>query len=164
MGLDLTGQIIDNIVLSKVDAPIGTYRDSDLEPELFNEENLGTWMLCNGDDCSNTEYGQKTQKTNVPDFVTDGTFRRQAKAGRELGSFEADDNKNHQHVGGFARANGYAYADQALYGEYIGAGGKAAPSQAGGGYQGSYAYTSPTGGEARPKNIACNVYIKVGHS
>jgi hypothetical protein len=48
MAKNFTGKIVDNIVLSEVDAPIGAYRDSDLSPSQFLEESIGQWLLCNG--------------------------------------------------------------------------------------------------------------------
>ena len=150
MGLDLTGQAIDNQLLSKVDAPIGTYRDSDLTVSAFNAENLGEWMLCNGQDCSSTEYFALTGKTNVPNFLAEGTFRRQAKAGRALGSYEEDEIKSHNH----SVPNVYPNQTINEYGHLPYSSDKNSTYQA----------TTNTGGdETRPKNIACNVFIKVGH-
>jgi hypothetical protein len=152
VALDLTGQAMDNVLLSKIEASIGTYRDSDLDIAIFNTQNLGTWMLCDGQDCSATEYFALTGKTTVPDFVSQGTFRRQAKNGRVIGSYESDDNKSHNH--NLRRANG----NDLNYGNYV----PHVDDYSTG--WGTTGIQSSGGAEARPKNIACNVFIKVSHT
>jgi hypothetical protein len=146
MALDLTGQVVDNLLLSKVEASLGTYRDSDLDVVTFNTQNMGTWMLCDGQDCSSTEYFGLTGKTNVPDFLTQGTFRRQAKVGRSLGTYEADELKSHTHS----------------YVKHVNTGGGSGPSL---NQTPAGATTGATGGsETRPKNYSCNVFMKVSHT
>ena len=58
MAKSFTGRSIDNIMLSEIDAPIGSYRDSDLSPEQFADESVGVWFLCNEQSC----LGTGTQK------------------------------------------------------------------------------------------------------
>ena len=154
MSLDLTGQAMDNVLLSKVEAAIGTYRDSDLDIATFNQVNLGTWMLCDGQDCSTTEYFTLTGKVNVPNFVDQGTFRRQAKAGRALGSYEGCAVQSHNHrqrvttaAGGNLQHGSAAYNGNTVFS---------------GGNENSTEYTGDV--ETRPYNHACNVFIKVSHT
>ena len=98
MAKSFTGRSIDNILLSEIDAPIGSYRDSDLSPEEFSTESVGVWLLCDGRSCLGTAYAQKTGKNTVPDFATSGAFRRQVKGGRLTGTLEAEDFKSHTHI------------------------------------------------------------------
>ena len=166
--MDLTGQAIDNMLLSKIEASIGTYRDSDLDIATFNLQNMGTWMLCNGQSSVGTEYETLTGKAVVPNFVTEGSFRRQAKAGRSVGSHEADENKSHKHNIGNTDTGTASLGNS---GQRQDTGSNTTIST----YNysnGTYYYTTsagsyraqPTGGdETRPKNVACNVFIKVNH-
>ena len=150
MAQNFTGQIIDNIFLSKIDAPIGSIRSSDLPVAEFLVQSVGQWMLMDGQACNGTEYQTLTGKNNVPNALTEGTFLRQAKAGRLTGTYEADEIVSHRHSispsvqnfsGGTTAGNG-------------GDGDGTAVTQ-----------TALTGGaETRPKNLAVNYFIKVSHA
>ena len=184
MALELTGQAVDGILLSKVEASIGTYRDSDLDVAIFNEQNLGTWMLCNGQSSAGTEYFSITGKANVPDFVSDGSFRRQAKVGRGLGTPEgqatakngltastssssvaAGDHSHRQRV--TTAAGSYLQHGSAAYnGNSVFTNSSTDRTEATGSH--SHTITSSTSlsgdAETRPNNHACNVFIKVSHT
>ena len=186
MAKNFTGRSIDNILLSEIDAPIGSYRDTDLSPAQFAEESVGVWMLCNGQSCAGTAYAAKTGKATVPDFVTTGAFKRQVKNGVSSGNLEQDAIQGHRHAefgpsvegkvsgvnypvvaGVNNNGTGSSYSSSVGLGWIMtGYNGSGA-----GGYQ---VYTgtpsadgangSPrTASETRPVNIGVNVYIKVGY-
>lgn len=98
MSADFTGMTLDNILISKISDRVGTVKQSMLGPVDFNNENPGTWLLMNGQSCSGTYYEALTGNSLVPDMVTEGTFLRQAKSGRGLGSFEGDEFGSHTHI------------------------------------------------------------------
>ena len=158
MGKDFTGKVIDNIVLSQIDAPIGSYRESDLSVEKFQEEAIGIWMLCNGQSCAGTLYAQTSNKLVVPDFVTTGAFTRQAKNGRAIGSYEADQFQGHKHDLG-PITNGAGGAGRIVAGnensDWVGSSMLPISDGTNG--------TPRTGNETRPVNIAVNIFIKVGY-
>jgi len=169
MALDLSGLPIDNNTLSMVDAAIGTYRDSDLDVATFNSQNLGVWLLCDGQSSVGTQYETLTAKATVPNFVTEGTFRRQAKAGRALGSHEQDAMQGHQHAVTYANSGSSQYngSNTASYGGTTTPNRLTTTAQS----QDLLYYNDPFTGttpridvETRPTNIACNVFIKVDHS
>lgn len=84
-------KIIDQLI------PIGTIFSSILTAEQFVFINGDCWRLMNGGSLTGTDLGMLTSKTNLPDSVTEGTFLRQAKNGRELGSFQNDALQQHNH-------------------------------------------------------------------
>ena len=150
---------------------IGTVRMSTLILAQFEAEHPGQWMLMNGQSCAGTTYATLTGNIIVPDMITDGTFPRQAKAGRGLGSFEADDNKEHKHLmfknGDAVAVNSNVtrlsatetpYSNDSTgvnYGSYNIDG---VVAEADIGLSGKSGST-----ETRPKNIAMNFFIKVGY-
>lgn len=167
-----SGQAIDLVTLSKAEAKVGDYKWSALPVVEFEDEHLGSWKLCNGQSCAGTLYQTITGNATVPDSTTDGTFIRAAKSGRILGSTEADSMQGHGHdlyVGntssGFAHGNAnnqIALADVA--------GGRVLKSAASGSQDLiNAAKTDGVNGtprianETRPKNIALNLYVKVGY-
>jgi hypothetical protein len=95
-------------------------------------------------------YQSITGNSVVPDALTDGTFIRQAKAGRGLGTYEADEFASHRHTISPGVMNF--------------AGGSTTNSNGGDGDGTQVTATQFTGGsETRPKNIALNLYVKVGY-
>jgi hypothetical protein len=158
MSLDLVGQAVDSSLLSKVDAPLGTYRDSNLTVAQFNSETLGTWMLCDGQDCSSTEYFTLTGELNVPDLITNGSFRRQAKSGRAIGSTEAQDFKSFT---ADSNHGGAGYSHVVTVPKSGTSGRVYAGASSGTRYPMNFRWDSS---EVRPVNHACNVFIKVGHT
>ena len=80
--MDLTGLAIDNQLLSRMNAEIGSIRKTMKDPAAFSNETMGDWMLMNGQSCVGTQYETDFTSSNVPDAYTEGTFLRQAKAGR----------------------------------------------------------------------------------
>ncbi|MDD3412461.1 MAG: hypothetical protein PHY47_00510 [Lachnospiraceae bacterium] len=136
---------------------VGTVRTSILTLEQFAAESPGQWMLMNGQSCVGTRYQQITGNSNVPNASTEGTFLRQAKAGRALGSYEADENKSHNHP------NSYFYFGNnpgGLSGAYASYGSGANTNATHAVYINS---TNSGGNESRPKNVAVNFFIKVGY-
>ena len=150
------GGVLDLISLSQAENKIGDIKQSLLSAVEFSSEHLGTWMLMNGQSCVGTAYGTLKGVTVVPDMTTEGTFLRQAKSGRAVGSYESDDNKSHNHIDGFAGVN-----TNASYGVTSAPAGNI-NSQSGTSGN-NHAITSSTGSEARPKNIAANFFVKVGY-
>jgi hypothetical protein len=144
-----TGQVVDLQVMSQVEAKVGDYKWSHLEVTPFGDEHLGQWMLCDGQSASGTAFATLTGETNVPNALADGTFIRQAKSGRTKGSYEADENKSHNHT-------------HVKYGQTTSTGSYGIPPQ-GSSSTPQYGTTSTVGDEARPKNIALNLYVKVGY-
>lgn len=144
------GDPMDLITMSKASAPIGEIKQSLLGELEFNEENLGIWYPLDGRSCVGTSYQTVSGNSNVPDAVTQGTFLRQAKAGRQLGSYEADNNKAHSHGTGKIGWGAGPYD--------AGSGRTDANSPAN-----SWIHNTDSSGgaEARPKNLAVNFYIKV---
>lgn len=151
-----------SIKISK-QVPIGTVRSSTLSLTQYNAQTDGVWQLMDGGSCLNTAYATLTGNTTVPDALIEGTFLRQAKAGRTVGTYEADEFKAHNHGGGNHR---HTLENSAMN-----------PTD-GGGYNndGSDAGTAVTrtnlsgviintegGDETRPKNLAVNFFIKVGY-
>lgn len=70
--LDLTGKALDNIAISMIDAPIGTYRQSDLPEIDFAQISIGLWALCDGRSSAGSLYEQITGKATVPDMRGNG--------------------------------------------------------------------------------------------
>lgn len=151
--IDLYGEAVDNYTASKFNAAIGTYRQSSLTEAQFNESSLGQWMLCDGRSCIGTAYHAITGNETVPDAKTEGTFFRQAKSGRALGSYEADEFKSHTHNYQTSRALDSSGRSNA----YIGYGQNSYRAN----YSGKIFNTG--GDESRPKNIATNFFIKVNY-
>ena len=166
------GQIMDLLTLSMAEAKVGDFKYSAFTPTDFMNEHLGQWMLCNGQTCMGTVYHTVTGKTNVPDAVTEGTFLRQAKAGRVLLSSEEDAIRNISgKVLNFVNNRSQAESGSQT-GAFYGAGAVAynASSTSGSGatnYPDEIYFDAsrqvPTADENRPKNIALNLYVKVGY-
>jgi hypothetical protein len=154
------GQAIDLITFSKAEAKVGDYKYSHLDAATFAGEHLGTWMLCNGQSCAGTAFQVMTGQATVPDAVTNGEFLRQAKSGRTVGSAEADAFQGHKHTstaqvltnineGSYAEGSSRALRTlQQLQTGYTNDGSLGSPRVA---------------DETRPKNIALNLYVKVGY-
>ena len=104
MALDFTGQVMDNIILSKIDAPLGTYRQSDLTLAQFQANAIGVWVLANGGSCSGSAYEALTGKSNVPDMratvprMKDNARGLNPDGDLTLGAYQADNFGSHTHV------------------------------------------------------------------
>lgn len=167
--MSFTGQPIDDLLLSKISDKVGTIRESMLDEAEFNNENPGTWVLMDGRSCAGSVYASLSGQSNVPNMLTEGTFLRQAKAGRSKGSYEADDNKAHDHfVTAGQDTTGYTgqRTDTSLRSNFRGDG-DTSYSLTSHTVFGTRANSSPTdirgAAESRPKNIAVNFFIKIDY-
>lgn len=179
-----SGQPLDLFLASQMEAKIGQVVESLLDYESFQNEHLGTWYPLDGRSCIGTVFASATGMTTVPNALADGSFLRQAKLGRSLGSNQAEDFKSHTHI-----QNAHNHTQNAHNHNLLMAGGGSSGNA--GTYfgsdsrwsAGSGSYTSgshvqsstPTniastainqntgGEETRPANIAVNFYIKVGY-
>ncbi|MDD3412402.1 MAG: hypothetical protein PHY47_00215 [Lachnospiraceae bacterium] len=191
MAIETAGMVMDSLMLSKLEAPIGDIRQSMLNETAFNAQVFGVWKLMNGQTCAGTEYAAITGNTNVPDATTQGAFLRQAVSGRELGSYQDSDNKSHTHIQdphthtqnahhhleGLARQSGWGYSEFGTTpigtsSNYMNNNPNTASvskwaintSQVVATNQNTTATNQNSGGtESRPKNLAVNFYIKVSH-
>jgi hypothetical protein len=148
------GAILDLVTFSRAENKLGDVKSSMLTLAEFQAEHLGEWRLMDGASCVGTAYATLKGVTTVPNATTDGTFLRQAKAGRALGSFEADENKAHGHtIFGYTR-NGAIGGAVIVEGYNGGVAAKTA----------DFGYANNSGGlESRPKNVAVNFFIKVNY-
>ena len=153
--MNITGQAMDQLLMSQITAEIGSVRKTMQDPTTFNDENLGTWMLMNGQSCAGTLYATKFTLSNVPDAYTEGAFLRQAKSGRTLGTYEADAFQGHIHTGRVGSSDNWR--DGGSYGTPSGSGPMGSPITDG------TNGTPRLSNETRPKNIAVNYMIKVDH-
>jgi hypothetical protein len=148
-------------VMSKISDKVGSIRQSVLDQAEFNNENPGLWLLMNGQTCSGTEYNTLTGSTTVPNLTSDGAFLRQAKSGRAQGSYEDMDWKGFYQMNTGQNTPSYNHNS-----EYHG---KSTSSFVGRTFAGYWAANSAATGtkwdtsEIRPKNVACNHFIKVGY-
>lgn len=170
---------LDLIVLSKASAPIGAVIHSTLSEVQFAAENLGTWALMDGRSCAGSAYATLTGSSTVPDATTGGTFLRQAKSGRAIGSFEDEDFKSHTHVQNAHTHIQDAHSHVTPRGWETNSGGTSASytsssstanawsnstNTAVATNQNATATNQNTGGtETRPKNLAVNMFIKIGY-
>lgn len=141
--------------------PVGSVTASILPPDdyyrLANREGTpATWQLADGSTATGTQYGKISGRATVPDLR--GKFLRGLNVGltgetadpdlnREVGSYEADALRSHEHT----------YSDAFT-------GGSGSGIQAGGSYprNTSTRLTESFGGaETRPKNVAVYYYIKI---
>ena len=164
MGKITTGQVIDLTTFSQAEAKVGDYKWSHMETLDFNDEHLGEWMLCNGQTCAGTSFATATGETNVPNAVSDGTFLRQAKAGRNIGTYEADQFGSHDHGGGdHSHAAPLYYYDAAGPRNYFRASYGSQYQANGNTYNSGTTINTEGGAETNPKNIALNLYVKVNY-
>lgn len=167
MALDFTGLPVDNILLSKIDAPIGTYRQSDLTPAQFNAETPGTWVLANGQDVTGSEYEQKTGKTNVPDARSRYLRSKDHSAGRNP-SGDLAEGASQSSEARYSRI----YRIQTTTGTTTDMNlslSAASPAinvdaHSVSGNYGPRFFTGYQGNETRPETLIVNTYIKIGHS
>ena len=134
---------------------VGDVKHSFLTEVQFQAEHDDTWVLCDGQDVTGSDYEDITGNNVVPDVR--GQFLRAKNNGRAdgqenpdgdvaLGTFQADEFKSHTHTietstgssGGSDHAENNSSSTQATYN------------------------TLPSGGdETRPKNVTCNMFIKI---
>lgn len=142
--------------LEQKTVPIGTIFHSILTPAQFKQENGDCWKLMDSStSIAGSDLSQVTGFSSLPDAVTQGYFLRQAKPGRALISTEQDDNKLHFHYEsmGYTQHGGYWGSDNLGLGNvFFGNGDGWAPI--------SNRTQSVGSAEARPKNIAVNLFIK----
>ena len=161
------GQVVDLATLSKLEAKVGDYKWSHLSQVDFNNEHLGEWMLCDGRSCTGTLFSTITGSLNVPNALGEGTFIRQAKSDRELGSFQGDAIRN---ISGSLGASHYQRLNGVKTGAFGDTLGATASDNSGAfhitvqsGVNFDASRVVPTAEENRPKNIALNLYVKVNY-
>jgi hypothetical protein len=174
MAINLSGQALDGILLSKIDAPIGTIRYTNLTAAQYSSQSLGVWLLMNGQSCNGTEYQTLTGNATVPDAVTNGTFLRQAKAGRNPGTYEDDAFQGHWHnVTIYGQDTGIAGGNTTTSPSLLTGQNRTPNSSVGNNVAAnttSNVISDGTNGaprtanETRPKNHAVNFFIKVAHA
>ena len=150
------GQVMDILTLSKIDAEIGDYQWSHLDEALINAEKLGVWYPVDGRSSVGTAFQALTGQATVPNALDEGTFLRQAKEGRELGTYEADQIEDHKHDIYLRTIN------QAL-GPAVQGGGSDHWQDSRNSYSILGANDANVGDETRSKNIALNLYVKVDY-
>jgi len=142
---------------------IGDVKQSFLTEAEFQAEHDDTWVLCDGRDVIGSDYailkeGDAVTSHNIPDAR--GQFLRGLDttegvdpdfATRTLGSSQADEFKSHAHTTSdifrYDKGGGSSGADRYLDVDLQGRG---TPT------------INPSGGdETRPKNVACNMFIKI---
>lgn len=109
-------------------------------------------------------FGGSGASFNLPDlrgeFLRGWDDARGVDSGRGFGSFQLDEFKSHDHIGGWPRANGFSYQN-ARYGTVIVNETRSVSSANGAFGTTVYPYTSPTGGsDTRPRNVALLACIK----
>lgn len=167
-----SGEVLDIITLSKLDAEIGDYQWSHLTEIQFNDEKLGTWFLCDGRSAEGTAFEEKTGADKVPDMKTNGAFLRQASGTRVMGTYEADQMQGHWHSDAGHAHSATASENNGLtpsqtirggngktFGWSVGSSGANIRSPSTDGTNG----TPRTGNETRPKNVALNLFVKVNY-
>jgi hypothetical protein len=171
------GQAVDLQTFSQAEAKIGDYKWSHLEEADFEAEHLGDWMLCDGQSAVGTAFATITGEASVPNALADGTFIRQAKAGRTKGTNETDSTS----VNGLQSSDTYLSQIEPRYpraGTYltnfsVPRTGYSTTWQTGNGSGpqlssrmiNSQVNVALSNGdsETAPKNIALNLYVKVGY-
>ena len=167
MALDLTGQVLDNFLISQISDKIGTVKTSMLDEVSFNKENPGLWFLMDGRSAIGTQYGRELKCENIPDLVTNGEFLRQSKTATP-GTKEGDAIRN---ITGKATMNAVS---SAVSDPSVGALDAVITqttnrySYGGGTYYGAdvvfnASWQVPTADENRPKNMHINFFIKVDY-
>ena len=154
-----SGEVLDIITLSKLDAEIGDYQWSHLTEIQFNDEKLGTWFLCDGRSAEGTAFEEKTGADKVPDMKTNGAFLRQASGTRVMGTYEADQMQGHHHStnGGTVSGKVTNGGSNRYTAEPVPTAVASTPISDG------TNGTPRTGNETRPKNVALNLFVKVNY-
>ena len=141
---------------------VGDVKMSLLDPTQFSSTHSGTWLLMNGQSCLGTSYASLTGNSNVRDAFSEGAFFRQAKSGRNLGSFEYDANKSHQHDFVFNRAAAVPVGSTPY--QVLGSSNaNVLEVRSAGDRTVVNSIISSGDTESRPKNIAVNYYLKVDY-
>ena len=167
----------DERLLKRLRLPIGTIVPSMLDPNEFAEAvgdpNRTTWVLADGNDITDSQYGKLSKKKNTPDLrgmflrgVNEGRKdgKQDSKATRTAGDYQADALQQHGHattaiwpVTGYLK-KAYPRWDADKPGYTAHPDGKNAP-------QVRLSVTTVTGpkaeAETRPKNVAVYFYIKI---
>jgi hypothetical protein len=160
------GQPMDLVAMSQAEAKVGDYKYSALNEAAFSGEHLGTWMLCDGRSCVGTNYQTLTGSATVPNAVSEGLFIRAKSSARAVASTEGDAIRNivgptGVHAVGAANQNpsGPCYFGSGYTNSFSGVSGNNQSS----GWIFDASRVVPTAPENRPKNIALNLYVKVGY-
>lgn len=79
--------------------PVGSIVSSILTLSQYQAANGDCWKIADGSALSvSDDLRVITGMTTIPDATTEGTFLRQAKSGRVLGSYEDESFKSHTHI------------------------------------------------------------------
>lgn len=150
---------------------IGSVQQSILSLAQFQALNGDCWKLMNGASLSNTDFGDFTGKSTLPDMVANEAFARQSTTdiSSNLGSYQEDAIQGHRHA--ISRPTGNSNGSQQTYDIEIGYSNP--PNEEGTAdsedvYLRVAAPMSLTGFgtirqdiETRPKNYSINFFIKV---
>lgn len=140
--------------------PVGSILHSLLTLEQFQSENGDCWRKLDGAPLAASDELKSFGYNFIPNAES-RFLRNTGPSSASLGLTQEDSFKEHNHIGGFPRASGYAYGDNSMYGTIVSGTGYVS-TQANGTYTRRYAYTSTTGGtETRPKNLTVNFFVKV---
>ncbi len=187
-------ELIDkiNVLSAKVSSleksvmPVGSIVNSLLTLAQYQSENGDCWKLANGGILNATdELKIITGMSTIPDALTNGTFLRQAKSGRTVGSFEDEAFMQHTHIqnshnhaqNAHNHHSGQGYIDTSggQYGAVAGGGNQRYTNMSAGNPVARWNTSSTTatnqdatainqnagGTETRPKNVAVNMFVKV---
>lgn len=167
-----------NYLLSNI-MPVGSVIPSMLDEATFQLKTSSDWVLCDGRSVVGSEYEALTGSSNIPDAR--GVFIRGKNNGRStgtgnsagdlaLGTYEADDNKAHNH-GGTSGPDSPAHIHTYEMYNNFGSGGGAKGSDGTGGSQGQGTTNAPTynhyhsiaseGSEGRPRNVTMNYFVRI---
>lgn len=92
-----TGQVISAASFNNSVSHIGEIKSSILSSSQFQSLYGSCWRLMDGSPLSGTDLGSLTGKTHLPNMLTEGSSLKQVQGARELGSFETDGVKAHNH-------------------------------------------------------------------
>jgi hypothetical protein len=154
------GEVVDLIAFSKASAPLGDIKQSMLTLAQFAAENLGDWVLADGQSCLGSAYASVTGNLIVPDMRGAVSRMKSYGSGKNpdgdlaLGAYQADQFASHSHtlnntpnISFFGGSGGTGFTNGGTW-----SGPNAVPSIAANG-----------GNETRMKNVTVNFFIKIGY-
>jgi hypothetical protein len=139
---------------------IGDIKHSFLDETQFQSEHDDTWVLCDGSDITGSDLHAVTGWTSTPDVrgrflrAKDHTAGNNPDGDLALGTYQADQFGQHSHDNTIRGGNGIDN-DIENNGQVHGRSGFA------GNKSGVVNIVAAGGNETRPKNVTCNMYIKI---